>query len=614
MSEPLALRVPLMPDECPPSLMSRLAARNCTDLAGLAADMRLSPIDVADGAGEALAKLAVLASVDADALRGSAIIRDGDGWTLRGERLSRTTLRRHRLHVCARCLAEDVAGVDEPDEAAHVRATWLVEQVRTCPRHGVPLVPAGDPTVGSVRSYDIVGRLRPLLCDLDRLAAEAVPRGSSALESYLCDRLQGQRGNGWLDGLPFHVAAVTCERVGAVVLHGPDVAMDRLNEHDLWAAGDAGHAIVERGADGFAKFHEGMRSLVSSASSRTDGRKLFGNLWEFLRTKEEDPAFEPVRAMMVGQMAATKPVEGGSVILGVPVEKRVLHSISSGALATGVHVKTFRAVLEREGLLDASAEPASPGRTTVAADKVAGILRRLEDSLSYTDAVDRIGAPRHAAWAIYKAGLIAPRSRMDEGSHNRKLYIEFDRGDLDAFLARLAHGAVECAAPHEDEVTIQRAARENHCSIVEVTRLILEGRLPWTGRLASEAGFSSILVRSVDVAPLVRGDDPPGIPESRVRHRLHAHEKSVPSLVEAGLLEVFEARHPRTRVPQRYVSLKTIESFEASYASLTTRAIELGMSPNRLKARLSVRNVLPALEADRFHTAFYLRSDLPDRA
>ncbi len=610
----MRVRVPHMPGETPQSLMSRLAARNGMRLGELASDMRLSPSRVAAGDDAALETLAGLAGVEPRDLRRDGFRKEPGVWTFRGETLSHHMRRRSRMYVCARCIADDVGGADlRQDEAAFGRAVWLIDQVRTCPRHAVALTPSPVPGLDGIYTHDFVSRARPVLDDLARHVDEAIERPVSHFERYLLARLDGSSNETWLDAVAFHVVVTTCEWVGAVALYGKGAPLRHLSEDQRHSAGDAGFAVLEEGEKGLAAFFEAMRTLVAPAKANTDGQKLLGHFWDLLLRKKEDPAFEPVREVVAAQMVASKPVASGKNVLGVPTPKRVLHSIRTGSLETGVHQHTLRNVLSREGLLPDGHEGLSGAFVTLEAEDIASVLSRLKTSMSYKDAAAYLNAPRHPAWALYKAGLIAPRARADRGSHSSKLYLEFAREDLDAFLDALLSGSEECDQRAPGVVGIQRAALENCCSTNEVARLILERRLGWVGRLRFERGFMSILVRSNDVARLVRGAEPEGLVESSVRHRLRAHEKSVPVLLEEGRLAVITARHPRTRAVRRYVTFDSLERFEATFASLTMRASELGMPPNRLKVKLMKLAIEPALPPEMFYSAFYRRSDLPDR-
>lgn len=76
---------------------------------------------------------------------------------------------------------------------------------------------------------------------------DAVPAPESSLEAYLLERIMRGPGQAWIDRLPFHVAAQTCENFGALILLGPDAARDKMTDSEWQQAGAVGFSVLKQG-------------------------------------------------------------------------------------------------------------------------------------------------------------------------------------------------------------------------------------------------------------------------------------------------------------------------------------------------------------------------------
>ena len=103
---------------------------------------------------------------DPTTLRRNALVKVADRtWTVGGEVVEWHMLRRQDACVCPACLSVDVAAhAGPPEEAAYCRTSWLIEQIRTCPAHGVELAglrctDVGEGSAKRRSPHDFVARL-----------------------------------------------------------------------------------------------------------------------------------------------------------------------------------------------------------------------------------------------------------------------------------------------------------------------------------------------------------------------------------------------------------------------------------------------------------------------
>ncbi|MBU6526819.1 hypothetical protein JMJ47_001466 [Methylocystis sp. MJC1] len=177
--------------------------------------------------------------------------------------------------------------------------------------------------------------------------------------------------------------------------------------------------------------------------------------------------------------------------MGVPVERRRLHSIHSAAIEYRVHPKRLRTLLFAAGLFSDTERDKFNSRLLFNADKHRKLLERIATSMPLTEVEDYLGAGRVNARVLYEHGFIEPlvsAKALGVGDH------AFAGDDLDDFLRRLQEGAEEVDAIAPPIFKIVDAARRANRSTAEVVSAILDNRLSWKGRLRTERGFAAIVV------------------------------------------------------------------------------------------------------------------------
>lgn len=270
-----------------------------------------------------------------------------------GQRLTLPTLRRERLWVCPACLREDVERGG--DLGAFNRLLWTLAPIRTCADHGMSLVDlggCGNPHM----TADFAYRVAPTLGALESVLARSTPRAASPMEHYLTERLDGGGEGGLLDGFAWHVAAKTCEMVGAVKVFGATQNLRQLNEDDWYAAGAAGFEVLAEGLQPFLEVLDGLRA---TAKHGLDGpQAVFGRLYQWLAfaARSEASDFDPVRRLIAGHVLKTFPLAEGNVVLGQRVNRRRVHSIRTASIEYGIHPK---------GSESSPTRKASPGRQPI---------------------------------------------------------------------------------------------------------------------------------------------------------------------------------------------------------------------------------------------------------
>src|SRR5258708_3326017 len=246
----LRLTVPFHPDETPMSYVSRLAARNGIKARRFCLDFGLRFQDVVDGDPETLKAVADLGGIDPQPLLANAFRKSRElCWTHRGQVLHRVALRRERIAICPACALADIDASPKlrPQAAVYGRIAWLIEAVRTCPVHRIPLVVVSEDLRPRFR-HDFATHVANAIPRLAALAAGAPRRDLGALESHALARLQDRASSPFLDRMPLSAVVRVCETAGAVVLFGPKVGLEKLSDDERLAAGGRGFEAIASGA------------------------------------------------------------------------------------------------------------------------------------------------------------------------------------------------------------------------------------------------------------------------------------------------------------------------------------------------------------------------------
>lgn len=601
--------VPVADGESPASHVSRLARCNFVRSARqFCSDMGFSFQHVVDGDRETLKGIADLAWMSPDALLLNALVRAPDGWRLRGERLTKPSLRRDRLHVCPACLAADVATSGHPAAlAVYGRVTWLISHVRTCPLHGVALVEVGG-DLDRDTVHDFSARVGPASERLERLADAAERRPASALENYLLGRLAGAPSpSPWLDGLEFHAAAKFCEMLGAVALHGRTPQLNGLSDADWQAAGGVGFDIASGGEAGVWEFLRGLQTSYRCAKGgKEKANAFFGRLYQWL-ANAADPSFEPLRDLIRRYAVENMALAPDDLLFGQPVEKRRLHSLYTASREYGIHPTRLRNILASRGMLPPDHADRTDNLVYFGAEIAGGLLAKLADSISLKVVEKYLNAGRVHARLLADNGLIVPvvtGGAPGIGDH------AFARADLDAFMARLLAGTVPVAEPTDKVCDIPKAAKLSNCGGMEVVRLILDRKLVWVGRRTDVGGYLSILVDASEVKRLVRGLPFDGMALIVVERELKSSYYVVKALVEHGHLPVRRVLNPASRHAIQLVDRKDLEAFRAKYVALAELAAERGVNLRKVLVELRDMGVHPALDPAIYKARFYRRKDI----
>lgn len=458
----LPLTVSTVPGESATSFASRLACRNgVSRLIKFCSDIGIDYFRLVNGESMKIERLAALGGVDAPVLREATPTLIEPGWFRLGkERIKFTGFIRTTVRICPKCVAE------APDDMAVMHhGLWQLSSIRTCAKHCCYLVSLPKPS-SSNDSFDHIGLLR----NNHPGESQNADQDNLELERYLMDRVRNGPGRVWLDRLPFHVAAQTCEMFGVLLTSGPRMKRADVTDEEWCAAGTAGIGVLREGPKAL------RRKLKSIQDSHPVGEKLYRShyrvFFDWLRYRDDDSEFDAVRDVVRDFIFKNFPVTEGSIVLGKPCPQQHVHSFSTAKQVFGISHHRLGRKLASMGM----AKRHPRGRfyilqRYIPSALLSDIVAEVNTLLSAKEAAKIIGVETVVLARLTSHGLIAKHSEYGERS---TLY---HPDDLKEFLARLRELAKRTGANRE-LIDIATAARRRGVTIASLTEMILGQRIP----------------------------------------------------------------------------------------------------------------------------------------
>lgn len=597
--------------------VSRLAVRNRVDLRQMMQDTGVRQADVERGGERATRKVAELGGLGM--AKTDALIRftprrprePGYGLpSVAGANLPAQSICLWRFRICPHCVADDLGTIEGPVSARPwLRLEWVMDHIRSCPRHHVALV-SGTTVTGGYKRFDFSWAVaEEVLPRLDALRCSSKTLPSSPFEDWIMSRIDGVRDpSNWLDDVPLHAAIRFCEGLGISSLHKPKVAVSKLTESEWTAAGNEGLAIARGGEE---CIRQALGKLFD-AQARTRGvlglTDTYGYVCRVL--SGEDPAFEKFRGVVRRHAFDNLPLESGSLVLGERLPKRRLHSIRSAALAADTTHQTMRRIFVRLGIAEAAADSGlRDHRVLIEADRIEAELAHYRDAVTTCAARAATGIPRLHLDEIIARGFIRTvfGSDAQAGAKHR-----LSKDDIRSFMRRLFDGAVPVTAPLPGRVDIMTARQVAGASIGDVVALIIGGRLTWKGRVGHGDRYERLLVDGSEVRTLLRTEPlRTGLTKQEAAKEIQGlRSDGVTTLVSEGLLDVTMEFCPLNRRRIEVLTRESVDAFKARYILFGEICRRTGLNREALRSALNGTGLTAVFSDRQQSTYIYERREI----
>jgi len=539
-------------------------------------DVGLTYLGITNGEPDDVARLASLAGCSAvDLQRGTPQLTSPGWFKLGAETIKFTAFNRTALKACPECLKEATKSTD----AAHF-GIWQLTSVRTCSRHGCYLVPM--PKARSNKdTFDFMH-----LCDqYDPILSELANEADLKLEHYLRNRIENGSGTSWLDKLPFHVAAQTCEGFGLLLTQGAKFKRDDATSARWAKAGSAGFEVLKKGPDAFRRKLREIQEAhpVDNTLYRTRYRVFF----EWLRHRDDDPAFDVIRDLVRDFIFKNFPISEGAIVLGKPCPEQYVHSLSTARSHYGVSGWKLARRLEAMGLATRN----SSGRgfvlkRYVSTEIINDIVTDFDALLNASETAEKLGVERFMLTKLSNAGLISKYFA------DKNAYPHYHPREIERFLAVLR----DLVAENDTDKTyldIPSASHRVRIPTERVVEIILRNRIALAISAREKVKFPNFLIAMEDLKGVIATDHEGTVRPTRAAEILNLNIRTIRKLLDQRHLiprEVTELQSGRKR---RYVCAKSMERFRERFMSVTELSKQTGRLPGTEAILQLDRGIVP---------------------
>lgn len=472
------------------------------------------------------------------------------GWFKLGqETVKFTGFIRTKLRVCPRCLGEKATPLD----VVHM-GIWQLASIRTCARHSCHLVSVPKPKNGN-DFFDHVPMLEGfrsdeiVLPDQDHLK----------LEQYVAARIAGSCARTWLDCLPLHVAAQTCEMLGALLTLGPQMKRAALNDAQWAAAGTAGLQILKAGPKNLcAKLKEIQNNHVVGEKIY---RSHYGIFFDWLRSRNDDGDFDVVRDIVRDFIFNNFPVATDSIVLGQPCPAQRVHSLSTSKQLFGTSPHRLGRKLASMGM----ARLHGSGNyylleKYIPTELMTRLCAEVNSLLGGKEAAKILGIDYVLLGRLASQGLV--KKHFDDDLDTAY----YNRADIDDFVEHL-RSRTKLTTEGEQYVPIGVAARLRGEKVAALTEKILNTGVQLYSEREHPTGFREFLVNSRDLVKFHGRKREAILSSSEISKLLKINRRTVYYLQETKVFQAASTSRGKWVHRGHYSTAASVKKFHDEFVS-----------------------------------------------
>lgn len=310
---------------------------------------------------------------------------------------------------------------------------------------------------------------------------------------WLRGRLAGDQSadNTWLDEQTLEQVLAGSEMLGAILEHGHQVAVTRLQPAQTEDATDIGFSIYREGPEAISEALDTIRQTSSATAVQAGPLAQYGKLFDWLerRSNAIDPG--PIRDILCDHIVKHSAVEPGTMVLGVEITARRYYAIHSLSAEVGIDRPRLCRLLKKLGQVPQAATDVESGNMVFEAAQTVPLIEAFKTAVPLKDVADYIGASKGQVEALYRVGILKPLvPRTGRGSVR---HVVFARQHLDDFLAEIGK-IPECSG--EAAVNIQPltyVCQRGAGPFEDVFAKIIAGQIP-AFRYPGKSGIAAIHV------------------------------------------------------------------------------------------------------------------------
>jgi len=473
---------------------------------------------------------------------------------------------------------------------------WQLASIRTCTQHGCHLVSVPKPKNGN-DFFDHVPMLEGFRSDEFVLPDPAHLK----LEQYVADRISGASARTWLDSLPLHVAAQTCEMLGALLNLGPKMKRAALSDPQWAAAGTAGFKVLKGGPENLCA------KLKEIQNNHVVGEKLYrshyGIFFDWLRSRNDDGDFDVIRDIVRDFIFMNFPVTTGSIVLGKPCPEQQVHSFTTTQKIFGISHHKLGRKLSNIGM----ARLHSSGRFYILEKYIPNALMieicaEVNSLLGAKEAAKILGIHYVLLDRLASQGLVKKHYDDDQDT------AYYNRADIEHFLEHLRSRTIPITEG-EQYVSIGVAARLRGEKVAPLTEKILNIGVQLYSERENPTGFREFLINSRDLGKFHARKRAPILSSKEICTLLKINRRTAYCLQETGTFQGAPQTRGQWVHRGRYSTAASVEKFHEEFIS-TDELIEVSGRSRHAEYFFQLKRGVKPLALVKRCSKIYRRSDV----
>ncbi len=481
-------------------------------------------------------------------------------------------IRNPTVRGCPVCLREDAKAHDGPPlQAMVMRGDWQFREVLLCLHHQHPLVPLWKAASPSER-HDVGARLQEIVHDIIDGKLDRQKQAPTPYDRWLDSRLESGSDITWFAKHQIYPAATFCKILGQELLR-------------LKTSGASGKTCSpinpnQMGFDVASKGEASILAMLDELKETATGRNeeahaALGNLF-YRKTSNASlnlECFAPFRSLLKSFVLENWPIAKGAFAYGAPLPKRVLHSVSTATIETGLGPELLKQLLAEIGAIDPT-DNRSNAHVTFRAKEYTQFLSEISTWVGRLEIRKAMNATRTEFNALAEDSVLVPRTRLPKV---KKAWHLSDGVDL---VAELTAGAEPVRQQDDRWEKLQSAKARSGVSVGALIAAIRSGGLR-VGSKRGQIGYQSICVIKQQVNQMATTADAPkagDCPSASLFGRsVGLRDKGrFLALVSKGHTPATRVRHPSTGIWQEVMTEVDIAAFHKRFMTFPSMAEELG--------------------------------------
>jgi len=282
--------------------------------------------------------------------------------------------------------------------------------------------------------------------------------------------------------------------LGCVLNDGIHVDLKGMTATELRQNAVTGFEVAKLGAQSIRVALDQIRLSSNSQAGQAGPKAMYGKLFEWMayRNPIVDPG--PIKELLREHILDHTAIDTGEFLLGREVTKRRCHSVYSLSIATKIHPKRLRKILENRGSIPDGCAGVALNFLVFPADETEKFCRELLDTIPLNQLPFEIGGSRTQVTNLHRDGSINAIIERDADLGIGR--IDLARVEIDRFLSKIEKLPLVKASAETIDLT--SVTKRTGLSTGNIMKHVFAGTLA-AFRNSDRIGIDSIRVSIVDL-------------------------------------------------------------------------------------------------------------------